>query len=326
MIVKMGCTESSLHPETNASRERHNHKQQKEGNNNVVESSSPLKTFEPEEKPILLRLSKVEERLMQIIDDVYGQPAIQVGYTDGHMCISDKDRTEATSSNSSLLYGEILAPGVTKLMNPLHLDARHASVLVDLGCGLGKLLLQTFLQFPNLKKCVGIELAHSRAVIACEATRNLARHMPKHFRVEQYLPGVMVRIRSVSSRFGKNRILELRKGNMWVCDSVKEADSIILHTELTKESIGNFKELLSNMKIGCRFVTYQNINLCFEQEADIPFNQLPANCDAGDTFVTSWSPTRGHHLFCWEKSSPFVMERHNELNRLCESKEGYPED
>lgn len=74
----MGCTESSLHPETNASRERHNHKQQKEGNNNVVESSSPLKTFEPEEKPILLRLSKVEERLMQIIDDVYGQPAIQV--------------------------------------------------------------------------------------------------------------------------------------------------------------------------------------------------------------------------------------------------------
>eukprot|EP01138_Halocafeteria_seosinensis_P014516 gb/GECG01014819.1/.p1 GENE.gb/GECG01014819.1/~~gb/GECG01014819.1/.p1 ORF type:complete len:292 (+),score=20.05 gb/GECG01014819.1/:1-876(+) len=256
----MGCTESSLHPETDPSRNtaengrsRQNKKQQ--GSNSVVESSSPLKTFEPDEKPILLRLTKVEERLMQVVDDVYGQPAIQVGYTDGHMCISDKDKTEATSNNSSLLYGEILAPGVTKLMNPFHLDAKHATVLVDLGCGLGKLLLQSFLQFPNLKKCVGVELAYSRAIIACEAGRNLARNMPKHFRIEQYLPGVMVRVRSISSKFGKNRILEFRRGNMWSCNCVKEADSIVLHTELTKESIRNFKELLSNMKIGCRFVT-----------------------------------------------------------------------
>ena len=190
-------------------------------------------------------------------------------------------------------------------MDSYHLDVKHALVLVDLGCGLGKLIIQTFLQHLSVKKCVGVELAASRASIACEAARELARVMPKHFRVDQHLPGVMVRVRSISNRFGKNRILEIRKGNMWHCNNVKEADSIVLHTELTKESIENFKELLANMKIGCRFVTvstyvglscalmlahlcrlvcvnalqYQNVNACFQNESEIPFEQLPVNID-----------------------------------------------
>lgn len=45
-----------------------------------------------------------------------------------------------------------------------------------------------------------------------------------------------------------------------------------------------------------------------------------------DTFVTSWSPTRGHHLYCWEKISSFVIERKNELSMLSESKETVPDE
>lgn len=73
----MGCTESSLHPETDLSSRGHGKSNRRNKHRSgVVGSSSPFKS--QEDKPVLLRLSKVEENIMQIIDEIYGQPAIQV--------------------------------------------------------------------------------------------------------------------------------------------------------------------------------------------------------------------------------------------------------
>ena len=51
-----------------------------------------------------------------------------------------------------LLYGEVLPAGVSRMLDARHLDASKADTLYDLGSGLGKLVMQAFLQFPNLKK------------------------------------------------------------------------------------------------------------------------------------------------------------------------------
>jgi hypothetical protein len=65
-------------------------------------------------------------------------------------------------------YGELLPEGVTRMsllhvarkslfpfrFDAKHLDAAHATSLVDLGAGVGKLVLQAFLQFPNLQSVV----------------------------------------------------------------------------------------------------------------------------------------------------------------------------
>ena len=62
----------------------------------------------------------------------------------------------------SLLYGEILPRGIDKCMDINHLDGENCRQLVDLGSGIGKLIVQTFLQFKNIKNVYGIELSEGR--------------------------------------------------------------------------------------------------------------------------------------------------------------------
>jgi hypothetical protein len=99
---------------------------------------------------------------------------VQVGYTDGHYCITPDDKATATLSCSSLLYGEVLPAGITKLLSSDYLGACRAQVLFDLGMGVGKFVLQAFLQYPNLKYVCGVELAASRYHIAEQALLRMA--------------------------------------------------------------------------------------------------------------------------------------------------------
>ena len=122
--------------------------------------------------------------------------ALQVGYTDGHYCVTTDDKATAMLASSSLLYGEILPAGtpscvpsppsggltprvprdsgITKLLSYDYLCAGRAQVLFDLGMGVGKLVLQAFLQYPNLKYVCGVELAISRYNIAEQALLRMA--------------------------------------------------------------------------------------------------------------------------------------------------------
>jgi hypothetical protein len=57
----------------------------------------------------------------------------ETGYTRGHLCISPEDKWKAQQHNSSLLYGEILPRGATKLLRGDHLNAADACQITDLG-------------------------------------------------------------------------------------------------------------------------------------------------------------------------------------------------
>lgn len=102
----------------------------------------------------------------RVIKHAYALPRdtkVEAGHDiTGHSCITHQDRMAANQCNMDLLYGEVLPSGVDKMLDKEHLDAASATVLFDLGMGLGKCCMQAFLQYPNLAKVVGVELAYSR--------------------------------------------------------------------------------------------------------------------------------------------------------------------
>lgn len=64
------------------------------------------------------------------------------------------------SAKSSDTYGEIMPAATQKLFD--YLDLGETDGFYDLGCGVGKVVLQAAIRFP-LARCVGIELSSTRA-------------------------------------------------------------------------------------------------------------------------------------------------------------------
>jgi ribosomal protein L12E/L44/L45/RPP1/RPP2 len=114
-----------------------------------------------------LSISRLTARLYGLSGDEYGHRTL------GHACISRDDLAAAALLHADLLYGEVLPVGATKLFDSAHLNCREATTLCDLGSGLGKLAIQAFLQFPNLRRVVGCELSTSRFAKSVQALRRL---------------------------------------------------------------------------------------------------------------------------------------------------------
>jgi hypothetical protein len=66
------------------------------------------------------------------------------------------------------VYGELTAVGVRQLIRVTRLSA--GDVFVDLGSGIGKVVLQVALAVPGVQ-CIGIEIDGARHASACEALR-----------------------------------------------------------------------------------------------------------------------------------------------------------
>jgi hypothetical protein len=111
-----------------------------------------------------------------IMHRIYGNKIQETGHrTTGHLCVTDDDRKHANSTRGSLLYGELLPRGVNRALDSRHLSALRMSQksLLDLGMGTGKVVLQVFLQCPNLTFVYGVELSLARFRIAQSAALNL---------------------------------------------------------------------------------------------------------------------------------------------------------
>lgn len=97
--------------------------------------------------------------------------AVQRLYRDlhGYYDLSPSEELSVLRARSSSMYGEIMPAATEKLLSYLKLD--ETDVLYDLGSGLGKFVVQAAMTIP-LKRCVGIELAASRARIAHQILTN----------------------------------------------------------------------------------------------------------------------------------------------------------
>ena len=84
--------------------------------------------------------------------------------------ISAKDTSLIESHGCASTYGEITFEGVATLLKILKL--KDTDVFYDLGCGIGKMVVQVYLSSP-VKKSVGIELSSERAENAFKAQEQL---------------------------------------------------------------------------------------------------------------------------------------------------------
>lgn len=222
----------------------------------------------------------------------YGKYTQEVGYlTDGHQCVTQTDVDIATRVGGSLLYGEVLPAGVCKLLDEKHLNASSARSLVDLGMGTGKLALQAFLTYENLTSVVGVELCHSRYLIAEAALRRLA-HSSKELSIVSLDQG-----RSISLGHGRRRLV-FRAGNLFEAREAYTADVVVLETDLPPPLHPRLCELTASIRPGARLLTYINLRDVWSLPS-LPLAQVPANVSAHDRFLTSWSFSHGHHFFVW---------------------------
>jgi hypothetical protein len=166
-----------------------------------------------------------------------------------------------------LLYGEILPGGVDKLFDSAHLNVSTATRLVDLGCGLGKLVLQAFLQYPGLLEVYGVELCQSRFTEACNKFALLAKENP-HFLTWSYLTsntgveeGTLVLLSGTANNLVR-RTLILRKADLFNCGSLLEtADIILCETDVPVYRRSELVRLLTTLQKGSRFLLYHPLSI-----------------------------------------------------------------
>jgi hypothetical protein len=158
-----------------------------------------------------------------------------------------------------------------------------------------------FLQYPNLLSVIGVELAPSRFAAAEKAANKLAELPEEKMIVTRRVPGQLLRLETREGG-GRRRKLELRCGDMWkiVRSDVESAQIIVMIVELTRASLTPLRNLVAWMARGTKFATYVDLMPYFVH-ADPPFQQISANLEDSDRFLTSWSPSAGARLFLWEK-------------------------
>ena len=220
----------------------------------------------------------------------------------GFGCLTATDRQLEVTTHSSLLFGEVLFSGVTKLMDAVHLDGRGGGlrgggrgggglVVVDLGSGVGKLCMQVFLQYEGVERVEGVELAYSRYGLGRQAMLELigggrgeggegggggGRVTPEGgpprglnpYHLLHSSPTSTTIASSLPSTFPYPRTLTLSRGNLFHCTSALTADIVIIETLITPDSYALLSRMLESMKVGMRLLTFGDIRGLWGEAAD----------------------------------------------------------
>jgi hypothetical protein len=130
-----------------------------------------------------------------VLFKVYGSTIQETGYrTRGHTSLTEADRKQAAANKGSFLYGEFLPRGVDKALRENRLNASSARTLYDLGMGIGKVVMQAFLQFRNLIYVYGVELSHGRFRIAEEAALRMVDLLGRNNFIVEHVPGKSIMV------------------------------------------------------------------------------------------------------------------------------------
>ncbi len=86
--------------------------------------------------------------------------------------IDTEESQRITEQGSSPVYGEITYDSVDTLLKELKLNKKD--VFYDLGCGVGKMVIQVYLTSPA-KKCAGVELSPTRYKYAQQVKEELKK-------------------------------------------------------------------------------------------------------------------------------------------------------
>ena len=244
-----------------------------------------------------------------VLYKIYGTGVQETGHrTKGHTCLTDEDKDCTKVVKGSLLYGELLPRVVNKALGTRHLNAANCKTLFDMGMGIGKVVLQAFLQFRNLEFVYGVELSVGRFNIAEESVmRMVALFGADAFTIER-VPGESITV--VEKPVDENdrcRVLKMERGNMFDVSNIEMADIVMLETDVPPEYHPEICKLLSNLRLGARTLTYLDLRLIWPADQDdcqFAMRQVDVNRSITDRFPTSWSVQRGHHFYLWSVVPP----------------------
>lgn len=192
--------------------------------------------------------------------------------------------------------------------------------------GIGKVVMQAFLQFRNLIYVYGVELSHGRFRIAEEAVLRMVTLLGTASFVVEHVPGKSIMVierdsdatssdaavdsentNNIISSFAlpnivhKKRVLHLVQGDLMDTHHIHCADILMLETDFPAEIHSDLCVLLSKMKPGSRILTYLDLRKLFCELSPPLFNQLDINKSTTDRYPTSWSMQRGHRFYLWKK-------------------------
>jgi hypothetical protein len=204
----------------------------------------------------------------------------EIGYRiTGHTC------HQSSSETASFLYGEILPIGVHRALDDDHLNAAECQILLDLGCGIGKLATQSFIEFSNIKCVHGIELSKGRYKKCQEALSRLSSStciQPFSFSKSSD---------SSCELSENNRTLLISQGDLFEvnCRFLVSADILVLETDVPAPKFDILFVLLRRIKAGARLLTYLNVETIWytsikENDDDFFLERLPVNEDLADRF------------------------------------------
>ena len=227
----------------------------------------------------------------------------------------------AKKHNISLLFGEVLPEGVSKMLDKNHLNAEKSEILIDVGSGLGKLAFQAFFEFPNLKDVIGIEFCASRFQKNKSAFYKFYQANSSVFKWTEHndilVPWFSLEFIIHDFKTTNRRKLEIRNQNMFNYKEMNKADIIICETDIHYQMYPTFIQWISNFKSESRILFYmrlmyirqieivdsiQKIVGFYKREENenkmIKFKRLFEN---DSRFVTTWSPITGYIFECWTK-------------------------
>jgi hypothetical protein len=217
--------------------------------------------------------------------------------TSGHKCTSQR-----AYQGSDLLYGEVLPKGVTKALDSDHLDGRNATVCFELGMGTGKIALQAWLQYENLKKVVGIELAESRYMVGEIALLDLVARFPDILELRSHTSGLEITIAAVG------RTLSFRMGDMLLVPTAELMEAEVIFMEVVLPHFlyaGVTRCMIDKLANGSRIMMFDDLRKVWVADAtdgrSCPFHRIKANESVNDRFSTSFGREYGTHLHLYER-------------------------
>eukprot|EP00405_Crypthecodinium_cohnii_P021958 CAMPEP_0206472200 /NCGR_PEP_ID=MMETSP0324_2-20121206/32044_1 /ASSEMBLY_ACC=CAM_ASM_000836 /TAXON_ID=2866 /ORGANISM="Crypthecodinium cohnii, Strain Seligo" /LENGTH=354 /DNA_ID=CAMNT_0053946725 /DNA_START=294 /DNA_END=1355 /DNA_ORIENTATION=+ len=254
----------------------------------------------------------LEELQLAFGENLVGETGYDLAAT---RCCSDEEKSQAKERGSSLLYGELLPDGVTKAMSGERLGKRIQSsqanpgaIVLELGSGSGKVAMQTWLQYPNVAHCLGVELVPSRYEISAKAVRQLVSKRPEAYRLvdptpvpSSCPPGAAGEAICMQEIGGHQRKLEFRCADFFAVglESAAKADVIFFAVHIPCKLFPQLASTLLTAKEGCRIFSYHSLGPIWWCQKPSPFKQVPINIPESDTFSTSWSP-QGYRFYIYE--------------------------
>ncbi|SPQ92995.1 unnamed protein product (mitochondrion) [Plasmodiophora brassicae] len=206
--------------------------------------------------------------------------------------VDEDDIVAARRLRIDLWLDELEPLGLRRCLDWEHAAIDNALSFADLGMGLGRAILRTYLSCTSLRKCIGVEASGNRFKTTVAALRQWPG-----LEVVVDVPAACV----VADR--DQRILDLRCGDLFDCEDGIQSDVVLLYIRLYPAMRRRLCRFVVTMRPGARLITNIDIVSLFLAVFDepAPFEQVAINRSTFDCFRTKAAPVSGQRLLIYRR-------------------------